>query len=181
MIDEKEELKTAGKAPAAQFEKSNVLLCMAIILKVLFDMEAYTGQVMLVYQYLYPSLNGYEIIKRLLDDWKDYDVKLIDINKRCFLIFSKDVKSIFIDKNTGKMFYPFWREGKVNFPKMWGIYEVMKNDGNMTYMFYEPKFGDKGWHHSFDENGMEHYDEVDKWRTYDDLQPFDPSEVGYDE
>lgn len=173
MNDKKEEIKTAGNAPSDQTESTCVIQCMAMILNVLFGMEAYVGQVLIVYHCLYPILNGYEIIKKLLDDWNAYHTKLINIYGRCFLIVFNKEKVFLIDKDDGRIFYPLWKDCRAILPKDIGYYLVREHDDWVGYISYEPEFKDKGWWHYFDED-REHYSIVDKWCSYEDLQPYNP-------
>ena len=46
MNEKKKEIKTAGNTPSNQTESTCVIQCMAIILKVLFGMEACVGQLL---------------------------------------------------------------------------------------------------------------------------------------
>lgn len=176
MNDKMEEIKTAGNTPSAQTESTCVIQGMAIVLKVLFGMEAYVGQVLIVYHCLYPILNGYEIIKKLLDDWQAYHTELRDIDERCFLIVCNNDKAFLIDKENGQICVPIWKLCKDKLPDIHGSYYVMKGNGCISSLLYEPEFGDKGWNHFYDENGSEHYINVDKWCAYADLKPFDPAE-----
>lgn len=58
MNDKMEKIKTAGNTPSVQTESTCVIQGMAIVLKVLFGMEACARQVLIVYHCLYPILNG---------------------------------------------------------------------------------------------------------------------------
>lgn len=173
MSEKKKEIKTAGNTPAGHMEENAVLLCMAMLLKILFGMEDYVGQVLIVYYCLYPTLNGYEIIKRLLDDWKVYHTKLINIDERCFLIIFNKEKVFLIDKDDGHIFYPLWKNSSAILPKDIGNYLVSDHEGWPREMLYKPEFIDKGWNHYFDED-REHYRIVDKWCSFEDLQPYNP-------
>lgn len=176
MNDKMEEIKTAGNTPSAQTESTCVIQGMAIVLKVLFGMEACAGQVLIVYHCLYPILNGYDIIKKLIDDWQTYHAELSDIDERCFLIVSNNDETFLIGKENGQIYVPIWKLCKDKLPDIHGLYVVMKANGFVSSLLYEPEFGDKGWNHFCDENGNEHYIKVDKWCTYADLKPFDLAE-----
>ena len=176
MNDKMEEIKTAGNTPSAQTESTCVIQGMAIVLKVLFGMEACAGQVLIVYHCLYPILNGYDIIKKLIDDWQTYHAELSDIDERCFLIVSNNDEAFLIGKENGQICVPIWKLCKDKLPDIHGLYFVMKGNGFVSSLLYEPEFGDKGWNHFCDENGNEHYIKVDKWCTYADLKPFDLAE-----
>ena len=175
MNDKMEEINTAGNTPSDQTESTCVIQCMAVILNALFGMEAYVGQVLIVYHCLYPNLNDYEIIKKLLDDWNVYHIKLIiNIYGRCFLIVFNKEKVFLIDKDDGHIFYPLWKDCRAILPKDIGNYLVRVNDW-IYDISYDPEFKDKGWCHYFDED-REHYWIVDKWCSYEDLKPFDQAE-----
>lgn len=176
MNDKMEEIKTAGNTPSVQTESTCVIQGMAIVLKVLFGMEACAGQVLIVYHCLYPILNGYDIIKKLIDDWQTYHAELSDIDERCFLIVSNNDETFLIGKENGQICVPIWKLCKDKLPDIHGLYFVMKANGFVSSLLYEPEFGDKGWNYFCDENGNEHYIKVDKWCTYADLKPFDPAE-----
>lgn len=176
MNDKMEEIKTAGNTPSDHTESTCVIQCMAIILNALFGMEAYVGQVLIVYHCLYPILNAHEIIKKLLDDWQTYHTKLSDIDERCFLTVSNTEKVFLIGKENDQICVPIWKLCKDKLPDMHGSYCVMEGNGRVSSLLYEPEFGDKGWNHFCDENGNEHYIKVDKWCAYADLKPFDPAE-----
>ena len=176
MNDKMEEIKTAGNTPSVQTESTCVIQGMAIVLKVLFGMEACARQVLIVYHCLYPILNGYDIIKKLIDDWQTYHAELSDIDERCFLIVSNNDETFLIGKENGQICVPIWKLCKDKLPDIHGLYFVMKANGFVSSLLYEPEFGDKGWSYFCDENGNEHYIKVDKWCTYADLKPFDPAE-----
>lgn len=173
MSEKKKEIKTAGNTPSDQIESTCVIQCMAIVLKVLFGMESYVGQVLIVYHCLYPISNSYEIIKKLLDDWNAYQTKLIYIDERCFLVVSNNDEAFLIGKENGQICVPIWKLCKDKLPDIHGSYCAMKGNGSVSSLLYEPEFGDKGWNHFCDENGNEHYIKVDKWCVYADLKPFD--------
>lgn len=176
MIDEKKELKTAGILPAGQMEENTVLLCMAMILKVLFDMESYVRQVMTVYYFLYSDLNVYEILEMLVKDWKLDRIKLKNVDNKCYLIIFNDEKLLLIEKEKGQIFYTNWIKCGTNLPKVNGKYPVMVlHLGYITDLSYQPEFADKGWNHYFDDDGIEYYIEVEKWCSFDNLQLFNPS------
>lgn len=173
MNDKKEELKTAGNEPSDKTESTCVIQCMAIILKALFGMEAYVGQFLVVYHCLYPTLNGYEIIKGLLEKWRDFQVDLVDIGERCLLVISNNDKTFFIDKDDGRIFYPIWKECKAILPNVTGNYIARDHDNRVLNTWYDPEFKDKGWSHISFESG-EHYRIIDKWCDYEDLKPYNP-------
>ena len=126
MNDKMEEIKTAGNTPSAQTESTCVIQGMAIVLKVLFGMEACAGQVLIVYHCLYPILNGYDIIKKLIDDWQTYHAELSDIDERCFLIVSNNDETFLIGKENGQIYVPIWKLCKDKLPDIHGLYFVMK-------------------------------------------------------
>ena len=173
MNEKKKEIKTAGNTPSNQTESTCVIQCMAIILKVLFGMEACVGQVLIVYYCLYPTLNGDKIINRLLYDWKVYHTKLINIDKRCFLIIIDKEKVFLIDKDDGHIYIPLWKDCRAILPKDIGNYLVREHNNWFCNMSYKPEFKEKGWDLYFDKDG-EHYSIVDKWCSYEDLQPYNP-------
>lgn len=173
MNEKKKEIKTAGNTPAGHMEENAVLLCMAMILNVLFGMEAYVGQFLVVYHCLYPALNGYEIIKELLEKWRYFQVDLVDIGERCLLVISNNDKTFFIDKDDGRIFYPIWKECKHILPNVAGNYIAKDPDNMVLNTWYDPEFKDKGWGHFSFESG-EYYRIIDKWCSYEDLQPYNP-------
>ena len=172
-MNENEKNMTVYNTSVASMEENTVLLCIAMLLKILFGMEACVRQVLIVYYCLYPTLNGYEIIKRLLDDWSVYRIKLKNIDERCFLIIFNKEKVFLIDKDDGHIYYPDWKDCKAILPKEIGKYLVREHDDWVCNMSYKPEFKDKGWNLHFDEDG-EHYSIVDKWCSYEDLQPYNP-------
>lgn len=172
-MNENEKNMTVYNTSVASMEENTVLLCIAMLLKILFGMEACVGQVLIVYYCLYPTLNGYEIIKRLLDDWRVYHIKLINIDERCFLIIFNKEKVFLIDKDDGHIFYPLWKDCRAILPKDVGNYLVREHDDWVCDASYKPEFKDKGWNHYLIEGG-EYYRIVDKWCSIEDLQPYIP-------
>lgn len=172
-MNENEKNMTVYNTSVASMEENTVLLCIAMLLKILFGMEACIGQVLIVYYCLYPTVNGYKIINRLLYDWKVYHTKLINIDERCFLIIVSKEKVFLIDKDDGHIYYPHWKDCRAILPKKNGKYLVRNHDDWVCNMSYKPEFQDKGWDLYFDEAG-EHYSIVDKWCSCEDLQPYNP-------